>query len=137
MSRENTAPGPVRAAGALVAVQGLATLVFVVIELVRGIAGLAPAGLAISLAAIYLVVAAACAVPGVLLWQGRRGARNAAVFLQLLLIGGVWLGFNPIDSVPTDILFTVYCLAVLVLLLFVRSSVTWAMGVSEDESEVR
>jgi hypothetical protein len=121
----------------MVAVQGVVALVVAVIALVRGIGGGAPADLAFGEAGIFLVVAAAFVVPGVLLWQGRRGARNAAVFLQLLVIGGIWWGFNPVDSVPVDILFTAYCAAVLVLLLFLASSRAWAMGLSEDGSEVR
>lgn len=120
----------------MVAVQGLVALVVAVIALVRGIAGGAPATLAFGEAGIFLVVAAAFVAPGVLLWQGRRGARNAAVFLQLLVIGGIWWGFNPIDSVLVDILFTAYCAAVLVLLLFLASSRMWAMGLAEDGSEV-
>ena len=133
MSREIAAPGPVRAAGVLVAMQGLVALVVAVIALVRGIAGGAPADLAYGEAGIFLVVAAAFIVPGVLLWQGRRGARNAAVFMQLLVLGGIWWGFDPIDSLVVDILLTAYCLAVLVLLLFLASAREWAMGVTEDQ----
>lgn len=124
-----------RAAGVLVAAQGLAAMAVAVIALVHGIGGV-PANLAFGLAGIFLVIAIACGLPGVLLWQGRRGARNAAVFLQLLVIGGVWMGFNPIDSVPVDILFTAYCAAVLVLLLFLEPSRLWAMGISKDGSQV-
>jgi hypothetical protein len=136
LSRENAAPGPVRAAGALVAGQGLAALVVAVVALVRGIGG-AAAAVAFGEAGMFLVIAAAFVVPGVLLWQGRRGARNAAVFLQLLVIGGIWWGFDPVDSVGVDVLFTIYSLAVLVLLLFLARSRAWAMGVTEDGSEVR
>jgi hypothetical protein len=133
LSREIAAPGPVRVAGVLVAVQGVAALVVAVVALVRGLAGAAPAAVAYGEAGVFLVIAAAFAVPGVLLWQGRRGARNGAVFLQLLVIGGIWLGFNPAESVAVDVLFTVYCAAVLVLLLFLASSRAWAMGVPEDQ----
>ena len=119
----------------MVAVQGLAALVYTVIALVRGISGGAPADLAYGSAGIFLVIAVACGAPGVLLWLGKRGARNAAVFLQLLVIGGIWWGFDPIDSVAVDILLTAYCVAILVLLLFVESSRTWAMGVQEDQDQ--
>jgi hypothetical protein len=128
LSREIAAPGPVRAAGALVFAQGVAALVVAVIALVRGIAGGAPG--------IFAVIALAFGAPGLLLWQGRRGARNGAVFLQLLVLGGVWYQFNPAESLPVDLLFTAYCLAVLVL-LFRASSRAWAMGVTEEESQPR
>lgn len=120
----------------LVAVQGLVALVVAVIALVRGIGG-APATFAFGEAGVFLVIAAAFVVPGALLWQGRRGARNAAVFLQLLVLGGIWWGFNPVDSLAVDILFTVYTVAVLVLLLFLASSRAWAMGIGKDGSEAR
>ncbi|MFI9384152.1 hypothetical protein [Kutzneria sp. NPDC052558] len=135
MSRENDAPGAVRAAGAMVAVEGLAALAVAVVGLVHGIGGV-PANLAYGLAGVYLVIAVACLVPGILLWQSRRGARNGAVFLQLLVVGGIWMGFNPVDSVPVDILFTAYCAAVLVLLLFLEPSRLWAMGIAKDGSQV-
>ncbi|WP_211765303.1 hypothetical protein [Kutzneria sp. CA-103260] len=135
MSRENDAPGAVRAAGVMVAVQGLAALAVAVVALVHGIGGV-PANLAYGEAGIFVVIAIACGLPGVLLWQGRRGARNAAVFLQLLVVGGIWWGFNPVDSLPVDILFTAYCAAVLVLLLFLEPSRLWAMGIAKDGSQV-
>ncbi|GAA3436216.1 hypothetical protein [Kutzneria kofuensis] len=134
MSREIAAPGPVRAAGALVAVQGAAALVVAVITLVLGLSGGAPALVAFGEAGVYLVIAAAFLAPGVLLWRGVRGARNGAVFLQLLVLGGIWWGFDPIDSILVDVLFTAYCLAVLVLLLFLASSREWAMGLKEDQA---
>jgi hypothetical protein len=137
LSREIAAPGPVRAAGALVAVQGIAAVVVAVVTLVLGLSGGAPAAVAFGEAGIYVVIAAAFLVPGVLLYRGTRGARNAAVFLQLLVIGGIWWGFNPVDALAVDIPLTVYCLAILVMLLFVESSRAWAMGISEDGSEVR
>jgi hypothetical protein len=136
LSREIAAPGPVRAAGALVFAQGVAALVVAVIALVRGIAGGAPADLAYGEAGIFAVIALAFGAPGLLLWQGRRGARNGAVFLQLLVLGGVWYQFNPAESLPVDLLFTAYCLAVLVL-LFRASSRAWAMGVTEEEPQPR
>ncbi len=55
-----------------------------------------------------------------------------AAFRQLLVIGGSLVGVNPIDSELVDILSTVCCLAVLVLLLFLASSREWTMGVQED-----
>ena len=133
MSREIAAPGPVRAAGALVAVQGVAALVVAVVTVVLGLSGGAPALVAFGEAGIYVVIAAAFLVPGILLYRGTRGARNGAVFLQLLVIGGIWWGFNPVDALVVDILLTVYCLAVLVMLLFLASSRAWAMGITEDQ----
>jgi hypothetical protein len=133
LSREIAAPGPVRAAGALVAVQGIAALVVAVVTVVLGLSGGAPALVAFGEAGIYVVIAAAFLVPGILLYRGTRGARNAAVFLQLLVIGGIWWGFDPVDALAVDILLTVYCLAILVMLLFVASSRAWAMGITHDQ----
>jgi hypothetical protein len=127
VSREVAAPAPVRAAGALVIVQGLAALVVAVVALVHGIAGGTPGQLAYGEAGIFLVIAIAFAVPGVLLWLGRRGARNGVVFLQLLLVGGIWYQFNPAESLGADVVFTAYCLAVLVP-LFLRPSRERAIG---------
>ncbi|EWM15908.1 hypothetical protein [Kutzneria sp. 744] len=133
MSREIAAPGPVRAAGALVTVQGIAAVVVAIVTVVLGLSGGAPALVAFGEAGVYVVIAAAFLVPGILLWRGTRGARNGAVFLQLLVLGGIWWGFDPIDSLAVDILFTAYCLAVLVLLLFLASSRAWAMGITEED----
>ncbi|MFC0544199.1 hypothetical protein [Kutzneria chonburiensis] len=133
MSREIAAPGPVRVAGTLVTVQGIAALVVAVVTVVLGLSGGAPALVAFGEAGIYVVIAAAFLVPGILLYRGTRGARNGAVFLQLLVIGGIWWGFNPVDALVVDILLTVYCLAILVLLLFLASSRAWAMGITEDQ----
>ena len=138
MSREIAAPGPVRVAGTLVTVQGIAALVVAVVTLVLGLSGGAPALVAFGEAGIYVVIAAAFLVPGILLYRGTRGARNGAVFLQLLVIGGIWWGFNPVDALAVDVPLTVYSVAILVMLLFIESSRTWAMGITkEDESEVR
>ena len=113
-------------------------MVVAVVTLVLGLSGGAPAAVAFGEAGIYVVIAAAFLVPGVLLYRGTRGARNGAVFLQLLVIGGIWWGFDPVDALGVDILLTIYCLAVLVMLLFVASSRAWAMGLTEaDETEVR
>jgi hypothetical protein len=133
LSREIAAPGPVRAAGALVAVQGVAALVVAVVTVVLGLSGGAPALVAFGEAGIYVVIAAAFLVPGILLYRGTRGARNGAVFLQLLVIGGIWWGFNPVDALVVDVLLTVYCLAILIMLLFLASSRAWAMGITEDQ----
>jgi len=138
LSREIAAPGPVRVAGTLVTVQGIAALVVAVVTLVLGLSGGAPALVAFGEAGIYVVIAAAFLVPGILLYRGTRGARNGAVFLQLLVIGGIWWGFNPVDALAVDIPLTVYSVAILVMLLFIESSRAWAMGIAkEDESEVR
>jgi hypothetical protein len=127
----------------LVAGQGIAAVVVAVVTVVLGLSGGAPALVAFGEAGVYVVIAAAFLVPGILLWRGTRGARNAAVFLQLLVIGGIWWGFDPVDALAVDILLTAYCAAILVMLLFLASSRAWAMGLAEDsetedsETEVR
>ena len=54
MSREIAAPGPVRVAGTLVTVQGIAALVVAVVTLVLGLSGGAPALVAFGEAGIYV-----------------------------------------------------------------------------------
>ncbi|GAA0597921.1 hypothetical protein GCM10010174_11760 [Kutzneria viridogrisea] len=132
MPTETAAPGPVRLAGALVALQGLTALVYALFALVRGIFGLAYAGLAYGDAVAFLIIAVAFGAPGLLLLRGRRGARNAAVFVQLLVLGGVWYNFSPAEWVTLDLLISAWCVAVLVL-LFLAPSRHWYAPPQEDE----
>jgi hypothetical protein len=129
--RDVEVPLPVRAAGVLVGLQGLASTVVAIVLLVRALGGGALAGLGLSEVVIFLIIAAAFAVPGVLLWLGRRGARNGAVFMQLLLLGGVWSQFSPAEWVALDLLITGWSAAVLVL-LFLAPSRAWAVGPSDE-----
>ena len=121
---EVSVPPTVRAAGALVGLQGLASFTVAVVLLVRAFSGGTYARIGFGEAIIFTVVAIAFAVPGILLLLGRRGARNAVVFLQILLLGGIWYQFSAVDSLLVDIGVTAWCLAVL-LLLFVGPSRYW------------
>lgn len=132
--RDVDVPLAVRAAGGLVALQGLVSFVFAVLFLISGLSGGFLAKVAFGVAGIFLVIAAAFAVPGVLLWLGRRGARNGAVFMQLLLLGGVWYHYSQSESVLIDVGLTLWGGAVLVL-LFLAPSRAWAVGPSDSDAQ--
>jgi hypothetical protein len=122
------APSTVRAAGLIVAVEGVAALVMAAALVVRGIAGadqrvVNGLGTAVWFALVGGVVLAA----GRALVLGRRWGRGLGVFTQLLLLPVAWYlavgSHRPAFGVPVGIV----ALAVLVL-LFTPAAVRWAAG---------
>lgn len=130
MSTDISTPSQVRAAGALVCLQALAALGFAVALLVRGLAENSAGNIAFAVFGAFLVIGVAISLPGIALLRGKRGGRNAAVFVQLLLLGATWYQFSPAEWIAADIAITVYCVAVLIL-LFLPNSRTWATNTNE------
>ena len=118
-------PRPVRVAGLLVLLQGMAGLAsggWLLVAAVRGSTGPIPIGATaawlISFGLILLAV-------GVNLVRGRHGARTPAVVAQLLLLGACWYATGPSSQPIYGIPAAAFCVAVLVL-LFCASARAWA-----------
>ncbi|HTY30447.1 hypothetical protein [Mycobacterium sp.] len=129
-------PAAVRAAGLIVAVQGVAALVVAVALVVRGIGGADqrvvngspasgwyPQGTAVWFVLVGGVVLAA----GRALALGRRWGRGLGVFTQLLLLPVAWYlaagSHRPAFGIPVGVL-----AATVLVLLFSPPAVRWAAG---------
>jgi hypothetical protein len=121
-------PPPVRGAGLIVAIQGVAALVVAAVFVVRAIAGadqhvVNGLGTALFFALVGCVVLAA----GRALVIGKRWGRGLGVFTQLLLLPVAWYlavgSHQPAFGIPLGIV----ALTVL-LLLFSPAAVRWAAG---------
>jgi peptidoglycan/LPS O-acetylase OafA/YrhL len=122
------APSTVRAAGVIVAVQGVAALVMAVVLVVRGIAGADQRVVnGLGTAAWFVLVGGVVLAAGRALVLGKRWGRGVGVFTQLLLLPVAWyLGVGshrPAFGVPLGIV----ALGVLAL-LFTPAAVRWAAG---------
>ncbi len=109
------APRPVRAAGVLVGLQGLAGVAAGL--LVVAARGSTPAGRWGPLAACLAGFGGILLVVGANLVRGRRGARTPAVVAQLLLLGVCWDAAVPSSRPAYGIPAAVFCVTVLALLL--------------------
>ena len=78
-------PAPVRGAGVVVALEGLAALIFAIALVIQGIRG-GDARITFGTAGLLLLFGAAVSAAGRALWLGRRWGRGVAVFTQLLLL---------------------------------------------------
>ena len=117
-----------RAAGVVVAIQGLAALAIAAVLAVRGIAGADQRVVnGLATAALFVVVGGVVLAAGRALTAGRRWGRGLAVITQLLLLPVAWYlvrgSQQPAAGVPAGIL----ALAVLAL-LFSPSAIRWAAG---------
>lgn len=120
-------PAPVRIAGAVVGLQGLAGLVFAVALLVRAfVTPQTPGANPYAMAVYYLLLGGAVTFAGVSLVRGRRWARAPAVVVQLLLLGTAWFAVEGASQWAIGVPVAAVCLAVLVL-LFVAPSRQWAI----------
>jgi hypothetical protein len=122
------APTTVRAAGWIVAAQGVAALVMAAILVVRGLTGADQHIVnGVGTAVWFVLVGAAVLAAGRALVIGRRWGRGLAVFTQLLLLPVAWyLGVGshrPEFGIPVAIA----ALGAL-LLLFSPGAVRWAAG---------
>lgn len=87
----SSAPTTVRAAAALVGLEGTAGLVAAVVFLIRGLAGSDRHIVnGFGNAAWFAVIGAALLTAAWALWTGRRWGRGIAVFAQLLLLPVTW-----------------------------------------------
>lgn len=87
----SSAPTTVRAAAALVGLEGTAGVVAAVVFLIRGLAGSDRHIVnGFGNAAWFAVIGAALLTAAWALWTGRRWGRGIAVFAQLLLLPVTW-----------------------------------------------
>ncbi|HEX5118525.1 MAG TPA: hypothetical protein VFW65_25360 [Pseudonocardiaceae bacterium] len=126
------APRAVRVAGALVAVQGLAALVFAVAVLVQAVHRSSGGGNLYGEAGFFAVLAIAVLAVAAGLVLGLRWARTPAFLVQILLIAVAWYA---IHSQFTGLAIgTIVVCAVTVVLLFTAPSRAWAVADSDRAS---
>lgn len=128
-------PAPVRRAGALVAVEGVAALVVAVILVIRGFAGADQHVVnGFGTAGWFAIVGGGVLAAGWALWTGRRWGRGVAVFAQLLLLPVAWYlavgSHRPAFGVPIAIV----ALGTLAL-LFSPSALQWWTGYGSASSD--
>jgi hypothetical protein len=122
-------PSTVRAAGFIVAAQGVAALVVAGILVFRGLTGADQRVVnGLGTAAWFAVVGGAVLGGGCALVAGKRWGRGLAVFTQLLLLGVAWYlavgSHRPAVGIPVALM----ALLTLGLLLLSGSAVRWAAG---------
>ncbi|MEB4211791.1 hypothetical protein [Mycobacterium sp. 94-17] len=128
------APAPVRRAGLIVVLQGIAALVVAVVLVVRGLAGADQQVVnGLATAGWFVVVGAAVIAAGRALILGKRWGRGLAVITQLLLLPVAWYlavgSHQPEFGIPAGVV------ALIVLaLLFSPASVRWAAGHQGDSA---
>ncbi|MCP2268586.1 hypothetical protein [Actinokineospora diospyrosa] len=128
MPLSSAAPRTVRAAGAIVGLQGLVALVFTVLLLIRGLSGESELGTNVfGEAAYFAVLAAAVLACGAGLLIGKTWARSPAIVIQVLLLGVAWYATGPSGRPEYGIPVGVVCLAALVF-LFNPATTRWAQG---------
>ncbi|MGO9158669.1 hypothetical protein [Mycobacterium sp.] len=122
------APTPVRGAGLIVAIQGVAALVVAAVLVVRGLAGADQRVVnGLGTAVWFAVVGGGVLAAGYALVAGKRWGRGLGVFTQLLLLPVAWYlavgSHRPAFGIPLGMV----ALTVL-LLLFSPAAVRWAAG---------
>jgi len=127
-------PAAVRAAGLLVAVQGVAALVVAVVLVTRGLAGADQHVVnGVGTAVWFVLVGGVVLAAGRALVVGKRWGRGLAVITQLLLLPVAWYlvtgSHQPFFGIPAGIL------AVVVLaLLFSPAGLRWAAGGDQGDA---
>ncbi|HXT43500.1 MAG TPA: hypothetical protein VN748_05190 [Pseudonocardiaceae bacterium] len=119
------APRPVRVAGLLVVLEGVAGMAsgaWLLAAAVRGSTGPVSIG---ATAAWLLGFGVILLAVGVNLVRGRYGARTPAIVAQLLLLGACWYAIGPSSQPAYGLPAAAFCGAVLVL-LFCASARAWA-----------
>ncbi len=123
-----------RAAGWIVAVQGVAALVVAVVLVVRGIAGADQQVVSgLGTAVWFVLVGGVVLAAGRALTVGKRSGRGLAVITQLLLLPVAWYltvgSHQPAFGIPAGAV----ALTTLVL-LFSPAAVRWAAGGHQGDS---
>jgi hypothetical protein len=122
-----TTPRPVRVAGLLVALQGLAGVVIgagLLVVAARGGSGAVPI---VATSVWFAGFGAVLLAIGVYLVRGRHGARSPAIVAQLLMLGVCWYAAGPSSRPAYGLPAAMFCVAVLVL-LFCPPALRWATG---------
>ncbi len=85
-------PPPVVASAVLLCLEALGVIVLAAIVVVSGLGNSASTGQLLAQAAYYVVLAAAMAMCGVALLQGRRWGRTPTIVVQIILLAvGYWM----------------------------------------------
>lgn len=124
MTDDSVAPSPVRAAGLLVGIQGVAGVVVAVVLLLGGSDGPVPV---LATAVWFALFGAILLAIGVNLVRSRPGARTPAIVVQILLLGVCWYAAGPSSQPGYGIPAALFCVVVLAL-LFSPPAVRWATG---------
>jgi hypothetical protein len=117
----------VRAAAALVCLQGGAGGAAALVLVLRAVTGAGDLGAGLAAAGFLAGCAAALLLVGVALWRGAHGATTPAVVAQLLLLGIAWYAAGPSSQPEYGVPTGLYCAAVLVL-LFSAPATRWNYG---------
>ena len=133
VSVDTAVPRPVRIAGAIVAVQGLAGLAFAVVLLVDAIGGRGPTANLFGEAGYFAVIFGGVLASGIGLVLGKRWARGPTTVIQILLIGVAWYATGPSGRPLLGLPLGALCVLTLVL-LFGAAARAWADG-DQDESD--
>lgn len=129
-------PPQVRAAGVIVAVQGLLGVVFAVLLAVRASTADLPVGFVLGEAGYFAVIGVALAVIGVGLVAGRRWARTPAIVTQLLLLPVVYSLIGPSQQLVLGIVAGVVVFVAFMLLISERSR-EWSTGLDLPDAGSR
>jgi hypothetical protein len=125
--RPDGPPPQVRAAGVLVALQGLLGVGFAVLLAVRAAGAGAGAGAVVGEAAYFLLLGGALVAVGAGLVRGRRWARTPAIVTQLLLLPVVYSLIGPSRQLLLGIAAGAVVFTAFMLLISERSR-AWSMG---------
>ncbi|CNI62364.1 integral membrane protein [Mycobacterium tuberculosis] len=122
------APAPVRRAGWIVVLQGVAALAMAAVLVIRGLGGADQRVVnGLGTAVFFVVLGGAVLAAGRALVTGKRWGRGLGVFTQLLLLPVAWYlavgSHQPAYGIPLGLV----ALTVLVL-LFSPAAVRWAAG---------
>lgn len=129
MSAQDPPPPQVRAAGVIVALQGVAGLVFAVALAVRAGSADLPVRFVLGESAYFLVIGVALAAVGGGLVIGRRWARTPAIVTQLLLLPVVYSLIGPSRQLVLGVVAGLIVFAAFMLLISERSR-EWSMGLN-------
>lgn len=130
----SSSPTTVRAAAALVGLEGAAGVVAAVVFLIRGLAGADRQIVnGYGNAAWFAVIGAALLAAAWALWTGRQWGRGIAVFAQLLLLPVTWYVGVGSHRWFYGIPVAAVALAALVL-LFAPATLAWLAGSDQDSA---
>jgi peptidoglycan/LPS O-acetylase OafA/YrhL len=123
-------PPVVRGTGLVVALEGLAALLFAVALVISGIRG-GDARIAYGTAGCFVLMGAALGEAGRALWRGRRWGRGVAVFAQLLILPVAYYmvtgSHRPEFGVPLGLV-----AVITLVLLFTGPALKWAAYQSDS-----
>ena len=132
-----TGPPPqVRIAGAIVALEGIAAVVFAVALGARAAAADLPFGFVLGEAGYFAVIGLALLGVGYGLLSGRRWARTPAIVTQLLLLPVVYSLIGPSQQLLIGICTGVVVAGTFLLLISERSR-EWSMGLDLPDAPQR